>query len=110
MQEIHRLAVLGNVAAIAQDVGPRLTGRWLATSRFREVRQVSLQTLALGPHARTLVDLARARQAQVRCKTHSNITAQPCISIQRWAARAGRPPPSTTSVGSATAWAIGSRR
>src|SRR5262252_3685065 len=61
LQEIHRLAVLGDVAAIAQDVGPRLTGRWLATSRFREVREVSRQTLALGPHARTLVDLARAQ-------------------------------------------------
>ena len=62
LQEIHRLAVLGHVAAIAQDVGPRLTGPWLATSRFREVREVSLQTLALGPHARTLVDLARAKR------------------------------------------------
>src|SRR5215510_16184700 len=62
MQEIHRLAVLGHVAAIAQDVGPRLTGPWLAISRFREVREVSLQTLALGPHARTLVDLTRAKR------------------------------------------------
>jgi tetratricopeptide (TPR) repeat protein len=61
LQEIHRLAVLGDVAAIAQDVGPRLTGPWLATSRFREVRAVSLQTLALGPHARTLLDLAQAK-------------------------------------------------
>ena len=26
LQEIHRLAVLGDVADIAQDVGPRLTG------------------------------------------------------------------------------------
>jgi tetratricopeptide (TPR) repeat protein len=63
LQEIHRLAVLGAVAAIAQDVGPQLTGHWLATSRFREVREVSLQTLALGPHARTLVYLARAKQS-----------------------------------------------
>ena len=61
LQEIHRLAVLGDVAAIAQEVGPRLTGPWLATSRFREVREVSLQTLALGPHATTLVHLARAK-------------------------------------------------
>src|SRR5919202_688664 len=62
LQEIHRLAVLGAAAAIAQDVGPRLTGRWLATSRFREVREVSLQTLALAPHARTLIHLAHAQQ------------------------------------------------
>jgi tetratricopeptide (TPR) repeat protein len=62
LQEIHRLAVLGDVAAIAQEVGPWLTGHWLATSRFREVREVSLQTLTLGPHARTLVDLARAKR------------------------------------------------
>jgi len=61
LQEIHRLAVLGDVVAIAQEVGPWLTGSWLATSRFREVRRVSLQTLALAPHARTLVDLARAK-------------------------------------------------
>jgi tetratricopeptide (TPR) repeat protein len=50
------------VAAIAQEVGPWLTGHWLATSRFREVRELSLQTLALGPHARTLVHLARAKR------------------------------------------------
>ena len=62
LQEIHRLAVLGDVAAIAQDVGPRLTEPWLATSRFREVREVSLQTLTLGPHAGTLVYLARAKR------------------------------------------------
>jgi tetratricopeptide (TPR) repeat protein len=61
LQEIHRLAVLGDVADIAQEVGPRLTGPWLATSRFREVRAMSLQTLALGPHAGTLVHLARAK-------------------------------------------------
>src|SRR5215831_802929 len=62
LQEIHRLAVLGDAAAIAQQVGPRLTGAWLATSRFREVREVSLRTLALGPHATTLVHLARAQR------------------------------------------------
>jgi tetratricopeptide (TPR) repeat protein len=62
LQEIHRLAVLGAVANIAQQVGPWLTGAWLATSRFREVRKVSLQTLALGPHAQTLNDLAYAKQ------------------------------------------------
>jgi len=62
LQEIHRLAVLGAVAAIAQEVGPRLTGPWLATSRFREVREVSRQTLTLGPHAGTMVQLARAKR------------------------------------------------
>ena len=68
LQEIHRLAVLGDVAAIAQEVGPWLTGHWLATSRFREVRELSLQTLALGPHARTLVHLARAKRIRKRNK------------------------------------------
>jgi tetratricopeptide (TPR) repeat protein len=62
LQEIHRLAVLGGVADIAQQVGPQLTGAWLETSRFREARELSLQTLTLGPHARTLSDLARAKQ------------------------------------------------
>ncbi len=62
LREIHRLAVLGDVAAIAQDVGRRLTTAWLRVSRFREVRDVSRQTLTLGPHAGTLVDLARARR------------------------------------------------
>jgi tetratricopeptide (TPR) repeat protein len=59
--EIHRLAVLGRTAAIAQDVGTRLTGHWLGVSRFREVRALSLQTLSLGPHADTTVHLARAK-------------------------------------------------
>ena len=62
LQEIHRLAVLGEAIEIAQEVGPRLTGFWLATSRFREACEVSLQTLALGPHARTLNDLASAKR------------------------------------------------
>ena len=61
LQEIHRLAVRGDAAAIAQAVGARLAEDWLPTSRFREVRDVSLQTLALGPHAETLNDLARAQ-------------------------------------------------
>ena len=62
LQEIHRLAVLGGVADLAQQVGPWLTGAWLTTSRFREVRELSLQTLVLGPHARTLSDLASAKR------------------------------------------------
>ena len=62
LQEIHRLAVLGEAAEIAQEVGPRLTEFLLATSRFREACEVSLQTLTLGPHARTLNHLARAKR------------------------------------------------
>jgi tetratricopeptide (TPR) repeat protein len=60
--EIHRLAVPGQSAAIAHDVGTRLTGHWLGVSRFREVRALSLQTLSLGPHATTMVHLARAKR------------------------------------------------
>jgi tetratricopeptide (TPR) repeat protein len=61
LRENHPLAVLGQSAAIAQDVGTRLTGHWLGVSRFREVRALSLQTLTLGPHAPTTVHLARAK-------------------------------------------------
>src|SRR5262245_41582858 len=60
--EIHRLAVRGERAAIAQAVGLRLTNRWLGVSRFREVQALCLQTLALGPHANTTVSLARAKR------------------------------------------------
>jgi tetratricopeptide (TPR) repeat protein len=60
--EIHRLAVLGQSAAIARDVGTRLTGHWLGLSRFREVRALSLQTLSLGPHADTTGHLAQAKR------------------------------------------------
>ena len=62
LREIHRLAVRGQAAAIAQDVGTRLTGYWLGVSRFQEVRALSLQTLSLGPHAATMVHLARAQR------------------------------------------------
>ena len=62
LREIHRLAVLGEATEIAHDIGIRLTGYWLEVSRFREVRDVSLQTLTLGPHARTLVTLGWAKQ------------------------------------------------
>jgi tetratricopeptide (TPR) repeat protein len=59
--EIHRLAVRGQSAAIAHEVGTRLTGSWLGVSRFREVRALSLQTLSLGLPAPTTVHLARAK-------------------------------------------------
>ena len=61
LREIHRLAVLGEATEIAQSVGSQLTAYWLGVSRFREVRDVSLQTLTLGPHADTLVTLGRAK-------------------------------------------------
>ena len=61
LQEIHRLAVRGDAAEIAQAVGTRLAEDWLRVSRFREVRELSLQTLALGPHAGTLIHLARSQ-------------------------------------------------
>jgi tetratricopeptide (TPR) repeat protein len=60
--EIHRLAVLGDIAEIAQDVGGRLATAWLRVSRFREVRDVSRQTLTLGPHAGSLTAFAHARR------------------------------------------------
>jgi hypothetical protein len=85
LQEIHRLAILGAVAVITQDVGPRLTGPWLTASRFREVqvtmtspvRTMNLQTLALGPHATTLLHLANAKQILRGCTTPSTITTRP---------------------------------
>ena len=61
LREIHRLAVLGEATEIAQSVGNQLTSYWLRVSRFHEVRDVSLQTLTLGPHADTLVTLGRAK-------------------------------------------------
>jgi uncharacterized protein HemY len=61
LQEIHRLAVLGDVAEIAQAVGTRLARFWLGVSRFHEVRDMSRQTLTLGQHAATLNFLARAQ-------------------------------------------------
>ena len=63
LREIHRLAVLGEATKIAQDMGAWLSGHWLEVSRFREVRDLSLQTLTLGPHAVTLVMLGHAKHA-----------------------------------------------
>ena len=59
LREIHRLALLGGEAAIAQDVTSRLAGPWLRVSRFRAVRDLSRQTLQLGPTPITLTYLAR---------------------------------------------------
>src|SRR5262249_40384528 len=60
--EIHRLALRGEVADIAQDVTHRLAGPWTGFSRFREVRALCTKTLALGPAPTTLIYLARATQ------------------------------------------------
>jgi len=60
--EIHRLALLGGVANIAQDVTGRLADAWTGVSRFREVRDLCLKTLALGRVPDTLVYLARAKR------------------------------------------------
>ncbi len=62
LQEIHRLAVRGEAIDIAQDVGIRLAASWLPVSRFREVRDLGLQTLTLGPHADTLRYLGQAKR------------------------------------------------
>jgi tetratricopeptide (TPR) repeat protein len=63
VREIHRLAVVGAATEIAQDMGTWLSRHWLEVSRFREARDVSLQTLSLGPHATTLVNLGHAKHA-----------------------------------------------
>ena len=60
--EIHRLAVLGAEADIALDVTARLAGSWLGFSRFREVADLCLKTLELGPDPDTLNYLARAKR------------------------------------------------
>src|SRR5687768_10838626 len=62
LQGNHRLAVLGGGVAIAQEVRPQLTKHWLAIFRFLKIRQVSLQTLELNTHAKTLVHLVRAKR------------------------------------------------
>ena len=63
LREIHRLAVVGEATEIAQDMGTWLSGQWFEVSRFREARDVSLQTLSLGPHATTLMNLGYAKHA-----------------------------------------------
>jgi tetratricopeptide (TPR) repeat protein len=63
LREIHRLAVVGEATEIAQAMGTWLSRQWLEVSRFREARDVSLQTLSLGPHATTLVNLGYAKHA-----------------------------------------------
>ncbi|HZA21069.1 MAG TPA: hypothetical protein VFA32_00410 [Dehalococcoidia bacterium] len=52
--EIHRLALLGAEAHIAQDVTRQLAGSWLSLSRFREVRELCTKTLELGQDSPTL--------------------------------------------------------
>ena len=47
--EIHRLALLGEETAIAQDVNARLAGAWLGVSRFRDVAELCSRTLELTP-------------------------------------------------------------
>jgi tetratricopeptide (TPR) repeat protein len=60
--EVHRLAVAGDEAGIACDVGDRVGRVWLARSRFADVARLAEQTLRLGPHAGALYHLGWARQ------------------------------------------------
>ena len=88
LQEIHRLAVLGNVAPLPRMSGHGSPGAGWPPPISRGAAGESPDLSAGTPCA----DAGRSPvpgEYWVRCKTHSNITAQPCISIQRWAA--GRP-------------------
>ena len=60
--EIHRLALLGEEAEIAHDVGAKLAGSWLGSSRFRDVAELGTKTLQLGSNATTLNHLGRAKE------------------------------------------------
>jgi alkanesulfonate monooxygenase SsuD/methylene tetrahydromethanopterin reductase-like flavin-dependent oxidoreductase (luciferase family) len=59
--EIHRLAMLGGEAEIARHVAGRLASTWLGLSRFRDVKDLCLETLEAGRDPDILNSLARAR-------------------------------------------------
>ena len=61
--EVHRLAVAGREAQIAQDVGVRVGEVWLARSRFADVARLAGLTLTLGEDARAFYQLGWARHA-----------------------------------------------
>ena len=62
LQEVHRLAILGGEADIAQDMTGRLAGAWLGFSRFQDVKDLCLKTLELEHDASTLNHLAQAKE------------------------------------------------
>ena len=62
LQEVHRLAILGGEADIAQDMTGRLAGAWLGFSRFQAVKDLCLKTLELEHDASTLNYLAAAKE------------------------------------------------
>jgi hypothetical protein len=59
--EIHRLAVLGRAATIAQDMTDMLANTWTGISRFGEIQDLCIKTLELGDTPDTLSHLARAK-------------------------------------------------
>jgi tetratricopeptide (TPR) repeat protein len=58
--EIHRLALLGKVAAIAGEIGDQLASQWIDQSRFREAVQLCKSTLEVTEDFRIRHELARA--------------------------------------------------
>jgi hypothetical protein len=107
--EIHRLAVQGQSAKIAHDVGTRLTGHWLRVSRFREVRALSLQTLSLGPHTTTTVHLARAKHVLGEVQEALTLYHDALQLYEAVSDRKGLAAPSRTSAWSTLAWGSASR-
>jgi tetratricopeptide (TPR) repeat protein len=61
--EVHRLAVAGQEAGIARDVGGRIGEVWLARSRFADVARLARLTLTLGEDAGAFYDLGWAKEA-----------------------------------------------
>src|SRR5215469_16088270 len=61
--EVHRLAVVGQEARIAREVGGRVGEVWLARSRFADVARLAGLTLTLGEDARAFNQLGMARHA-----------------------------------------------
>jgi tetratricopeptide (TPR) repeat protein len=61
--EVHRLAVAGREAGIAQDVGGRVGRVWLARSRFADAARLAGLTLTLGEDALALYQLGWAKNA-----------------------------------------------
>ncbi|MGX4657827.1 tetratricopeptide repeat protein [Micromonospora sp. SCSIO 07396] len=64
--EVHRLAVAGQQAEIARDIGGRTCRFWLRTSRFATVEAMATATLTLGPDADALYQRGLARSSTGR--------------------------------------------
>src|SRR5689334_14697283 len=61
--EVHRLAVAGQEARIAREVGGRIGDVWLARSRFADAARLAGLTLTLGEDASAFYQLGWARNA-----------------------------------------------